>query len=115
MVGVTMYDERFDNMNIKNLQNYGLMEQGHDYFERDIFYFFGFRAPCLSMCALNPTLDGSDKYNAWYVNYVEVTYSNRIRGILLQHFEVKECFFLMRQGFSYGPTKTIIPIVTLMA
>ncbi|CAM8879442.1 hypothetical protein QQ045_020077 [Rhodiola kirilowii] len=55
----------------------GLMEPGHNYFERGNLDIFSGRGKCLALdapiCALNLTSDGSGPHHGWYVNYVEVT------------------------------------------
>ncbi|KAH8502812.1 hypothetical protein Peur_066653 [Populus x canadensis] len=76
IISVRFYDKYGDYVGISNIEAWGgLMEPGHDYFERGDLDIFSGRAPCLSspVCALNLTSDGTGSGHGWYVNYVEVT------------------------------------------
>ncbi|KAI5587944.1 hypothetical protein POPTR_005G077000v4 [Populus trichocarpa] len=76
IISVRLYDMYGDYVGVSNIEAWGgLMEPGHDYFERGNLDIFSGRAPCLSSpaCALNLTSDGSGSGHGWYVNYVEVT------------------------------------------
>lgn len=60
---------------IPDLEKWGLMGPGYDYYEignRDIFTGHG---PCLSgpICRLNLTSDGSGSHHGWFCDYLEVT------------------------------------------
>ncbi|CAI0377860.1 unnamed protein product [Linum tenue] len=62
---------------IPNLQQWGLMGPGHDYYERGHVDIFSGRAPCIGapICRLNLTSDGSGSHHGWYCDYVEVTFT----------------------------------------
>ncbi|KAF6164980.1 hypothetical protein GIB67_003791 [Kingdonia uniflora] len=53
----------------------GMMEPGHNYYERGNLDIFSGTGKCLDrpMCAMNLTSDGSGPHHGWYCNYVEVT------------------------------------------
>ncbi|KAJ6289051.1 hypothetical protein OIU76_024945 [Salix suchowensis] len=75
-ISATLYDTYGYGVEVPDLERWGgLMEPGHNYFERGNLDIFSGRAPCLSspVCALNLTSDGSGSGHGWYVNYVEVT------------------------------------------
>ncbi|KAH8507777.1 hypothetical protein Peur_049794 [Populus x canadensis] len=76
IISVRLYDSYGQGLEVPDLERWGgLMEPGHNYFERGNLDIFSGRAPCLSspVCALNLTSDGSGSGHGWYVNYVEVT------------------------------------------
>lgn len=60
---------------ISDLEDWGLMERGYDYYERGNLDIFSVRGPCLNgpLCRLNLTSDGSGDHHGWYCEYVEVT------------------------------------------
>uniref|UniRef100_A0A7N0U2F7 PLAT domain-containing protein n=1 Tax=Kalanchoe fedtschenkoi TaxID=63787 RepID=A0A7N0U2F7_KALFE len=75
-ISTTFTNAYNETVKIDNLEIWGgLMEVGHNYFERGNLDIFSGRGPCLSapICALNLTSDGSGPHHGWYVNYVEVT------------------------------------------
>ncbi|XP_050216243.1 PLAT domain-containing protein 3-like [Mercurialis annua] len=59
---------------IKDLENYGIMEFGHDYFEFDNLDFFSYTRRCFPkpVCYIELSHDNSGKYPGWYVEYVDV-------------------------------------------
>ncbi|KAE9608023.1 hypothetical protein Lal_00003522 [Lupinus albus] len=76
IIGLKLYDNFGWYIYIKNLESWGgLMDPGHNYFERGNLDIFSGRGPCLDgpVCAVNVTSDGSGAHHGWYVNYVEVT------------------------------------------
>ncbi|QCD98663.1 PLAT domain-containing protein 3-like [Vigna unguiculata] len=76
IIGLKLYDALGNGIYITNLETWGgLMEPGHNYFERGNLDIFSGRGPCLDepVCAINITSDGSGPHHGWYVNYVEVT------------------------------------------
>ncbi|XP_038907223.1 PLAT domain-containing protein 3-like [Benincasa hispida] len=74
-ISVTISDARGQSVEILDLEAWGLMEQGHDYFERDKVDIFSGRGACVEapMCRLNLTSDGSGSHHGWYCDYLEVT------------------------------------------
>ncbi|CAJ1856086.1 unnamed protein product [Sphenostylis stenocarpa] len=75
IIGLKLYDALGYGLYIKNLEAWGgLMDPGHNYFERGNLDIFSGRGPCLDrpVCAINLTSDGSGPHHGWYVNYVEV-------------------------------------------
>ncbi|RVW57557.1 PLAT domain-containing protein 2 [Vitis vinifera] len=76
IVSLRLYDANGWYVEIPNLEAWGgIMEPGHNYYERGNLDIFSGRAPCLTApaCALNLTSDGSGDNHGWYCNYVEVT------------------------------------------
>ncbi|KAK4270811.1 hypothetical protein QN277_019580 [Acacia crassicarpa] len=63
---------------IKNLEDWGKMPPGHDYFERGSLAFFSHSAPCISVCGITVTSDNTGNKPGWYLESVEVTVSGRI-------------------------------------
>ncbi|XP_050207296.1 PLAT domain-containing protein 2-like [Mercurialis annua] len=61
-------------INIQNLEKYGIMEAGHDYFENNNLDFFNFPGPCLTIpvCYIKLSHDNSGNKPGWYINYVEI-------------------------------------------
>ncbi|KAJ4979727.1 hypothetical protein NE237_010507 [Protea cynaroides] len=80
-------------LGISNLESWGgLMEGGHDYFERQNLDIFSGRGRCLGtpMYAMNLTSDGSGPYHGWYCNYVEVTSTRPHISCAQQLFTVEQ-------------------------
>ncbi|CBI40998.3 unnamed protein product, partial [Vitis vinifera] len=76
IISLRLYDANGWYVEIPNLEAWGgIMEPGHNYYERGNLDIFSGRAPCLTApaCALNLTSDGSGDNHGWYCNYVEVT------------------------------------------
>ncbi|XWS44907.1 hypothetical protein CRYUN_Cryun15aG0090200 [Craigia yunnanensis] len=76
IISLRLYDVYGEFVEISNLEAWGgLMEPGHNYYERGNLDIFSGRGPCLPapVCALNLTSDGSGAHHGWYCNYVEVT------------------------------------------
>uniref|UniRef100_A0A2N9HLG8 PLAT domain-containing protein n=1 Tax=Fagus sylvatica TaxID=28930 RepID=A0A2N9HLG8_FAGSY len=93
IIGVRLYDTYGEYVEITNLEAWGgLMEPGHNYFERGNLDIFSGRAPCLAapICALNITSDGSGPHHGWYCNYVEVTTTGAHISCAQQLFTVEQ-------------------------
>ena len=93
IIGARLYDEYGEYLEIKNLEYWGgLMEPGHNYYERGNLDIFSGRGGCLSapICALNLTSDGSGAHHGWYVNYVEVTTTGVHTSCTQQLFTVEQ-------------------------
>ncbi|KAK7306005.1 hypothetical protein VNO77_43919 [Canavalia gladiata] len=76
IIGLKLYDAYGYYIQITDLEAWGgLMDPGHNYYERGNLDIFSGRAPCLDgpVCAVNLTSDGSGAHHGWYCNYVEVT------------------------------------------
>ncbi|KAK7830512.1 plat domain-containing protein 2 [Quercus suber] len=66
IIGARLYDAYGEYLEIKNLEYWGgLMEPGHNYYERGNLDIFSGRGECLSgpICALNLTSDGSGAHH----------------------------------------------------
>nr|XP_023887528.1 PLAT domain-containing protein 3-like [Quercus suber] len=93
IIGARLYDAYGEYLEIKNLEYWGgLMEPGHNYYERGNLDIFSGRGECLSgpICALNLTSDGSGAHHGWYVNYVEVTTTGVHTSCAQQLFTVEQ-------------------------
>ncbi|KAI9077472.1 hypothetical protein K1719_029671 [Acacia pycnantha] len=63
---------------VKNLEDWGIMAPGHDYFEQGNLDIFSRSAPCISVCGIEVTSDNSGSMPGWYLDYVDVTVSGSI-------------------------------------
>ncbi|KAE8694361.1 trehalose-6-phosphate phosphatase family protein [Hibiscus syriacus] len=76
IISLKLEDLDGNSVEISNLETWGgLMEPGHNYFERGNLDIFSGRGRCLPgpVCSMNLTSDGSGSGHGWYCNYVEVT------------------------------------------
>ncbi|XP_054820748.1 PLAT domain-containing protein 2-like [Prosopis cineraria] len=55
-----------------NLRDWGIMEPGHDYFEKGNLDFFKGEQVGLHPCLITVTSDGSGKNSAWYLDHVKI-------------------------------------------
>lgn len=93
IISLILYDVYGEGLEITNLEAWGgLMEPGHNYFERGNLDIFSGRGWCLSspVCAINITSDGSGPHHGWYVNYVEVTSTGVHTTCAQQQFTVEQ-------------------------
>ncbi|XP_028759078.1 PLAT domain-containing protein 3-like [Neltuma alba] len=67
-----------DSFTIANLEDWGAMEPGHNYFERGNLDFFKGASNCLNVCAITVTSNGAGIKPGWYLEYVNVTVSGDI-------------------------------------
>ncbi|XP_028790963.1 PLAT domain-containing protein 3-like [Neltuma alba] len=58
---------------VDNLERWGVMGPGHDYFERGNLDVFSGRSPCLRACAMSVISNGEGNKPGWYLDYVEIT------------------------------------------
>lgn len=92
-IGLKLYDAYGYYIYITNLEAWGgLMDPGHDYFERGNLDIFSGRAPCLDgpVCAVNVTSDGTGGGHGWYCNYVEVTSTGVHTPCAQQQFTIEQ-------------------------
>ncbi|KAL6845739.1 hypothetical protein ACP4OV_024314 [Aristida adscensionis] len=70
----------------------GLMDAGHDYYERDNVDVFSGLGPCLPSppCWMNLTSDGSGEHHGWYCKSVEVVATRRHDGCARAEFGVEQ-------------------------
>ncbi|KAK4270812.1 hypothetical protein QN277_019581 [Acacia crassicarpa] len=68
---------------VNNLEDWGIMPPGHDYFERGNLDVFNHSAPCINVCGITVTSDNSGTYPAWFLDSVEVTVSGNISKKIL--------------------------------
>ncbi|KAK2975806.1 hypothetical protein RJ640_022823 [Escallonia rubra] len=74
-ISLTLGDSSGKSVWASDLEDWGLMGQKHDYFERGTLDIFTGRGPCIGspICRLNLTSDGSGDHHGWFCDYVEVT------------------------------------------
>ncbi|KAK1264350.1 hypothetical protein QJS04_geneDACA021190 [Acorus gramineus] len=105
IISLTTGDAYGGTVTIPNLEAWGgLMEPGHDYFERGDLDIFSGRGPCLKgpTCSMNLTSDGSGSGHGWYCNYVEVTSTGPHMGCQQKLFTVEQ--WLARDASPYELT-----------
>ncbi|XVF61659.1 hypothetical protein PTKIN_Ptkin08bG0148200 [Pterospermum kingtungense] len=93
IISLRLYDGNGEYIEIRNLEAWGgLMEPGHNYFERGNLDIFSGRGPCLAapVCAMNLSSDGSGPHHGWYCNYVEVTMTGVHTPCSQQQFTVEQ-------------------------
>ncbi|XVE86758.1 hypothetical protein DITRI_Ditri18aG0059500 [Diplodiscus trichospermus] len=93
IISLILYDVYGEYIEIRNLEAWGgLMEPGHNYYERGNLDIFSGRGPCLAtpVCAMNLTSDGSGAFHGWYCNYVEVTTTGVHTPCSQQQFTVEQ-------------------------
>ncbi|KAK6923744.1 PLAT/LH2 domain [Dillenia turbinata] len=93
VISLKLYDANGDWVEITNLEAWGgLMDPGHNYFERGNLDIFSGRVECLSApaCAMNLSSDGSGPNHGWYCNYVEITVSGVHAQCSQQQFIVEQ-------------------------
>ncbi|KAK1287096.1 hypothetical protein QJS10_CPB19g01426 [Acorus calamus] len=102
VISLTVGDAYGGSVSIPNLEAWGgLMEPGHDYFERGDLDIFSGRGPCLigPTCSMNLTSNGSGSGHRWYCNYVEVTSIGPHMGCQQKLFTVEQ--WLARDASPY--------------
>ncbi|KAL1536712.1 PLAT domain-containing protein 3-like isoform X2 [Salvia divinorum] len=74
-ISLTLSDALGSQLEISNLEDWGLMGPGFNYFETGELNIFGGKGPCLTspICGLNLTSDGSGPYAGWYCEFVKVS------------------------------------------
>ncbi|PIN26759.1 hypothetical protein CDL12_00478 [Handroanthus impetiginosus] len=92
VISLTLSDEFAWRLEIPNLEDWGLMGPGHNYFETGQLDIFGGKGPCLAgqACGLNLTSDGSGPYHAWYCDYVKVVTFGVEKECSQEHFAVNQ-------------------------
>ncbi|XP_054823201.1 PLAT domain-containing protein 3-like [Prosopis cineraria] len=63
----------YNSITIDNIEDWGIMGPGHDYFERGNLDIFSGMGPCLSVCSLVVTSNGQGNQPGWYLDYVDIT------------------------------------------
>ncbi|KAF8380532.1 hypothetical protein HHK36_028019 [Tetracentron sinense] len=74
-ISLTLGDAAGRSVQVPDLEGWGLMGPGYDYYERSNLDIFSGRGPCIGapLCSLNLTSDGLGAHHGWYCDYVEVT------------------------------------------
>ncbi|XP_028790922.1 PLAT domain-containing protein 3-like [Neltuma alba] len=62
-----------ESFTVNNLEEWGLMGPGHEYFERGNIDVFSGRNACLRVCAITVSSNGEGFKPGWYLDYVELT------------------------------------------
>ncbi|KAI3949354.1 hypothetical protein MKW98_023291 [Papaver atlanticum] len=92
-ISLTLYTRKGEYINIPNIELWGgLMEPGHDYFERGNTDIFSGRGYCLKdpVCKMDLTSDGTGWGHGWFVHYVEVTSAGKHKKCGNQYFDVEQ-------------------------
>ncbi|KAI3947034.1 hypothetical protein MKW92_004547 [Papaver armeniacum] len=92
-ISVTFYNKHGKTFEIPNIETWGgLMEPGHDYFERGNLDIFSGRGDCFEhhICGMILTSDGTGWGHGWYVNYVELTSTGKHKNCRKQLFTVEQ-------------------------
>ncbi|WVZ05022.1 hypothetical protein V8G54_018368 [Vigna mungo] len=118
IIGLKVYDALGNGIYITNLEAWGgLMEPGHNYYERGNLDIFSGRGPCLDrpVCAINLTSDGSGPHHGWYVNYVEVTSAGVHAACSSSQFTVEEWLATDRSPYQLWTVRNNCPNVLSQA
>ncbi|KAK4268152.1 hypothetical protein QN277_024842 [Acacia crassicarpa] len=67
-----------ESLTVKNLEDWGIMAPGHNYFERGNLDVFSRSSPCIDVCAMTVTSDNTGYKPGWFLDFVEVTISGSI-------------------------------------
>ncbi|XP_059433022.1 PLAT domain-containing protein 3-like [Corylus avellana] len=114
IIGLKLYDAYGEYVHITNLEAWGgLMDRGHNYFERGNLDIFSGKAPCLAapICAINLTSDGSGHHHGWYCNYVEVTSTGPHIPCAQQLFTVEQWLALDTEPYDLTAIRNYCPSV----
>ncbi|GAB2278598.1 hypothetical protein Dimus_013276 [Dionaea muscipula] len=112
IISVTVYDEFGGAAEISDLESWGgLMESGHNYFERGNLDMFSGRGPCIGgpVCAIALASDGSGPHHGWYCNYVEVTSTGPHIQCAQQQFTVEQWLALDAAPFELTAIRNYCP------
>ncbi|XP_022740267.1 PLAT domain-containing protein 3-like [Durio zibethinus] len=112
IIGLRLYDVYGEYIEIRNVEAWGgLMEAGHNYFERGNLDIFSGRGPCLAapVCAMNLTSDGSGPHHGWYCNYVEVTMTGVHTPCSQQQFTVEQWLALDAAPYELTAVRNYCP------
>ncbi|KAI9077484.1 hypothetical protein K1719_040555 [Acacia pycnantha] len=78
IISLKLFNSSGGSYTVQNLEDWGIMEPGHDYFERGNLDLFSHSAPCINVCGITVTSDNSGSKSGWYLDSVEVTVSGSI-------------------------------------
>ncbi|XVF17221.1 hypothetical protein REPUB_Repub10bG0101000 [Reevesia pubescens] len=112
IINLGLYNAYGEHVEIRNLEAWGgLMEPGHNYFERGNLDIFSGRGPCLAapVCAMNLTSDGSGSHHGWYCNYVEVTMTGVHTPCSQQQFTVEQWLALDASPYELTAIRNYCP------
>ncbi|GER26893.1 lipase/lipooxygenase [Striga asiatica] len=101
-ISLSLFDASGAQVMVPNLEDWGLMGPGYNYFETGYLDLFGGKGPCLKgpVCGLNLTSNGSGPYHAWYCEYVEVTTFGVQKQCSQQSFAVEQWLATDREPFT---------------
>ncbi|XP_028761123.1 PLAT domain-containing protein 3-like [Neltuma alba] len=75
VIGLKLTSSSGDSFTVNNLQSWGIMAPGHDYFERGNLDVFSGTGTCLSVCDITVTSNGEGNKPGWYLDFVDITVS----------------------------------------
>ena len=67
-----------DGIIVKNLETWGIMEPGHDYFEQGNLDIFDGTDTCVDVCSMTVTSNGEGHKPGWYLDSIEIIISGSI-------------------------------------
>ncbi|TLN27932.1 hypothetical protein FED16_19195 [Acinetobacter baumannii] len=73
-ISLILKDAYGTKVNMTNLETYGTMGSGHNYFQMGNLDSFGITTTCMksSVCSITLSSDNSGKFPSWFVDYVQV-------------------------------------------
>ncbi|XVF08513.1 hypothetical protein REPUB_Repub07fG0009500 [Reevesia pubescens] len=73
-IGLSLGDSQGNSISVSNLETWGLMPSGHNYFERGNLDVFSGGGICIvpPICSFHLTSDNSGNKPGWFVGYVEI-------------------------------------------
>ncbi|KAH6760170.1 hypothetical protein C2S51_017119 [Perilla frutescens var. frutescens] len=91
-IRLTLFDNSGTQLEIPNLEDWGLMGPRFNYFETGELNIFGGKGPCFNgpICGLNLTSDGSGPYAGWYCEFVKVNAFGLESPCSQQNFAVEQ-------------------------
>lgn len=117
VISLTLVDDSGAQIVIPNLEDWGLMGPGYNYFETGYLDIFAGKGPCLNgpVCGLNLTSDGSGPYHGWYCDYVDVTTVGVQKQCSLQHFHVEQWLSTDTAPYELTAVRNLCPSLSSVA
>ncbi|KAK4263921.1 hypothetical protein QN277_029272 [Acacia crassicarpa] len=110
-ISLKLFNSSGGSITVPNLEDWGLMESGHDYFERGNLDLFGHSAPCIDVCGITVTSDNSGNKPGWYLDSVEVIVSGSISKKAA--FPVNQWLALDEYPYSLSATVDLCSFISL--
>ncbi|KAI9105060.1 hypothetical protein K1719_022776 [Acacia pycnantha] len=78
MISLKLMGSNGNSFAVNNLEGWGIMGPGHEYFERGNLDVFNGKATCVNVCAITVISNGAGYKPGWYLDYVEITVSGGV-------------------------------------